>query len=149
SIAGALAAGYLTRRYGSRLVMAATSVGLVVVVLGLAWAVEAMPAAPDLAYRVMVDALVGAVGCIVSVGIATIYVMVTLGYPQSCRSAGIGFGMFAGRAGGIAISYIGGWLIDIGSGSLLPFFATLGVAAVLIMAASLLVDRHVEPVARA
>lgn len=149
SIAGALAAGYLTRRYGSRLVMAATSVGLVVVVLALAWAVEAMPAAPDLPYRVMVDALVGAVGCIVSVGIATIYVMVTLGYPQSCRSAGIGFGMFAGRAGGIAISFAGGWLMDIGAGSLLPFFLTLTVAGVMVAAASFLVDRHVEPAGRA
>lgn len=149
SIAGALAAGYLTRRFGSRRVMAGASLMLIINVLALGWAVEVMPAAPGLGYRVMVDALVGGVGCIVSVGIATIYVMITLGYPQSCRSAGIGFGMFAGRAGGILISFIGGWLIDLGSGSLLPFFLTLAVAAIMVSAAAFLVDRHVEPAGRA
>lgn len=149
SIFGALLAGYLARRVGSKRIMAGVSVSLVFIIIALARAVEWMPVNPSPMYRLMVDCLVGSVGCVVSIGIATIYVMITLGYPQSCRSAGIGFGMFTGRAGGIIVSYIGGWLIDIGSGSLLPFFATLGVAAVLIMAASLLVDRHVEPVARA
>lgn len=149
SILGALLAGYLARRVGSKRIMAGVSVGLIIIIVALARAVEWMPEDPSPMYRLMVDCLVGSVGCVVSIGIATIYVMITLGYPQSCRSAGIGFGMFAGRAGGIIISYIGGWLIDIGSGSLLPFFATLGVAAVLIMASSVLVDRHVEPVARA
>jgi AAHS family 4-hydroxybenzoate transporter-like MFS transporter len=149
SIAGAVSAGPLTQVFGSRAVLAAAGVGLVVAVLALAIALEGMGPAPTAGYRALVDALTASVSCIASVGIATIYVIVTLGYPPSCRGAGIGFGMLMGRVGGILASYFGGTLLDLGGGSFVPFFAVLVTGAVLVAVAAFVVDRHVAPARRA
>ena len=73
------------------------------------------------------------------------YVIMALGYPQSCRSAGIGFGIFMSRVGAIAASGLGGALLDFGAGSVVPFFTVLCVGAVLVSAAAFIVDRHVPP----
>ncbi len=80
-----------------------------------------------------------------SAAIATLYVIMALGYPPSCRSAGIGFGIFMSRVGAVAASGFGGKLIDLGHGSAVPFFAVLCVSAVLVSAAAIIVDRHVPP----
>jgi MFS transporter, AAHS family, 4-hydroxybenzoate transporter len=88
-------------------------------------------------------ALYGLSAALFSASIASFYALMTYAYPASCRSAGIGFGIFVGRVGAIAATGFGGWLIDLGEGSLLPFFAVLGVAAVLISAAAFVVDRPV------
>lgn len=148
SVVGALAAGYLARRFGSRAVMLGVSLVLVAIVLLLAALLEVFSADPSPILRVAIQALVAAVAGIVSVGIATIYVMMTLGYPQTCRSAGIGFGMLTGRVGAILASFGGGYLIDVGGDSLVPFFVVVTIGATLISAAALLVDKHVEPAAR-
>jgi AAHS family 4-hydroxybenzoate transporter-like MFS transporter len=145
SIAGAISAGPLTQLLGSRVVLAAVGVGLIAVVLALAIALETMGPAPSAGYRAWVDTLMAATSCIASTGIATIYVIVTLGYPPSCRGAGIGFGMLMGRVGGILASYFGGTLLDLGEGSFVPFFAVLVTGAVLISIAAFIVDRHVTP----
>ena len=66
---------------------------------------------------------------------------------MSERGAGRGSGS-AGRgaaATGRLATGFGGWLIDLGEGSLVPFFAVLSVGAVLISAAALVVDRPVPP----
>jgi AAHS family 4-hydroxybenzoate transporter-like MFS transporter len=145
SIIGAVAAGYLARRFGSKAVILSVSVILVVMTITLALLFEMIAGAPDAMLRVLIPALVAAVSGVVSVGIATIYVMMTLGYPQSCRSSGIGFGVLTGRVGAILASFGGGYLIDFGAGSLVPFFSAMLVGAVLVSAAALVVDRHVEP----
>jgi len=149
SIAGALAAGYLARRFGSRRVMLGVSAILVVLTVAVAVLVEGAGAAPDPTSRLIISGLVATISGIVSVGIATIYVMMTLGYPQSCRSSGIGFGMLTGRVGAILASFGGGYLIDLGGGSLLVFFGAMLFGAALVATAGLLVDRHVEPARRA
>jgi AAHS family 4-hydroxybenzoate transporter-like MFS transporter len=68
-----------------------------------------------------------------------------IGYPLSCRSAGIGFGIFMSRVGAISASGFGGALLDLGAGSVVPFFAVLTISAVLIAAAVFVIDRHVPP----
>jgi AAHS family 4-hydroxybenzoate transporter-like MFS transporter len=148
SIAGAVSAGPLTQLFGSRAVLATVGAGLIAVVLGLAISLETMGSVPTAEYRAMVDVLMAATSCIASIGIATIYVIVTLGYPPSCRGAGIGFGMLMGRVGGILASYFGGALLDLGHGSFIPFFAVLLVGAVLISLAAFIVDRHVTAARR-
>ncbi len=87
--------------------------------------------------------LIGLAGAIFSAGMATMHVIMTTGYPQSCRSAGIGFGIFMSRVGAISASLGGGFLLELGQGSVLPFFATLTLGAVLISAGAFIVDRHV------
>lgn len=145
SIAGALAAGYLARRFGSKAVMQGVSIAVLLAIIALAILLGWFAAAPQPSLRLAVQMLVASVSGIVSIGIATIYVMMTLGYAQTCRSAGIGFGMFTGRLGAIVASFGGGYLIDLGAGSLVPFFVAMALGAILISAAALVVDRHVAP----
>ena len=147
SMVGSVAAGLLTRRFGSKLVLTSVSATLVVLLLALAFVVEALPAMPSPEQRLVVLALIGAAGAVFSAAIATMYVVMALGYPLSCRSAGIGFGIFMSRVGAIAASGLGGALLDFGKGSVIPFFGVLAVSAALIAAAALVLDRHV-PAAR-
>jgi AAHS family 4-hydroxybenzoate transporter-like MFS transporter len=145
SMVGSVAAGMLTRRFGSRRVMAAVSVTLVVLLMVLAALIQTLPAAPSAEQRTLVLVMIGVAAAVFSAGIATLYVIMALGYPPSCRSAGIGFGIFMSRVGAISASGLGGALLDLGHGSVLPFFGVLTLSAVLVMAAALVVDRHVPP----
>ncbi|MDB5685269.1 MAG: pcaK 1 [Sphingomonas bacterium] len=148
SLVGSIAAGVFTRRFGSRRVMATVSASLLLLLLALAFFVETLPAAPSTGQRVLVVTFLGAAAAVFSAGIATMYVIMALGYPQSCRSAGIGFGIFMSRVGAIAASGLGGALLDLGEGSVVPFFAVLATSAALISAAAFVVDRHVPPTRR-
>jgi len=145
SMVGSVAAGLLTRWLGSLRVMAAASATLVVLLLASAFVVQTLPAMPDPAARLVVLVLIGVTAAVFSAAIATLYVMMAVGYPQSCRSAGIGFGIFMSRVGAISASGFGGALLDLGKGSVIPFFAVLAVSAVLVSAAAFVVDRHVPP----
>ena len=143
SMLGSVLAGMLTRRFGSKLVLGATGVVLVALLLALAFVIQGSPAAPDEQERLLVLVMIGVAAAVFSAGIATLYVVMALGYPQSCRSAGIGFGIFLGRVGAVSASGLGGALLDLGHGSVLPFFGVLALSAVLVSAASLVIDRHV------
>ncbi len=145
SIAAAIAAGLLVQRFGSRLVMGAVSASLLITLLVLGYVLETMPRGPSESYRALVMTLIGVAAAIFSGGIAGLYAIMTNGYPPSCRSGGIGFGIFMGRIGAIAASGLGGTLIDLGRGSLVPFFAVLCISATLISTAAFVVDRHVPP----
>ncbi|MGZ3199963.1 MAG: MFS transporter [Croceibacterium sp.] len=149
SIVASVAAGLLVHRFGSKAVMATISATLVLSFIVLAFAVEHLPAAPSADDRLLVVVLIGIAAAIFSAGMASIYALMTYGYPQSCRSAGIGFGILMGRVGAISASAFGGWLLDIGHGSTVPYFAVLTISAALISAAPLIVDRHVPPARRA
>jgi MFS family permease len=148
SIVSSVAAGLLVHRFGSKAVFAAISASLVVSFVLLGWRVEQLPAVPSDADRLAVVALIGITAAIFSAGMASMYALMTYGYPQSCRSAGIGFGIFVARVGAIAASGLGGWLLDLGRGSTVPYFAVLTVSAALVSACVFIVDRHVPPANR-
>lgn len=145
SIAASVAVGLLIQRYGSRVMVLLISVALFFALLALGWKVETLSAMPTESERNMVVALIGLAAAIFSAGVASNYAIMTQGYPSSCRSAGIGFGIFMARIGAIASSGLGGWLLDLGGGSAVPFFTVLCVAAVLVAAGALVVDKHVPP----
>ena len=145
SMVGSVVAGELVRRLGSRRVLIAVGATLVVLTLAIAFVVQPLPAMPTSGERLLVLVLIGAAGAMFSAGISTMYVIMALGYPQSCRSAGIGFGIFMSRVGAIAASGLGGTLLDLGKGSVVPFFGVLAVSAVLVSAAAFIVNRHVPP----
>ena len=149
SIVSSVAAGLLVHRFGSKAVMATISATLVASFIVLAISVERLPAVPSADDRLLVVVMVGITAAIFSAGMASMYALMTYGYPQSCRSAGIGFGIFVARVGAISASGLGGWLLDLGHGSTVPYFAVLTVSAALMMAAPLIVDRHVPPARRA
>jgi AAHS family 4-hydroxybenzoate transporter-like MFS transporter len=148
SIAASIAVGVLVHRFGSRVIIIGLSIGLLATLLALAVQLEALSGAPSEIQIWMVVALYGLAGALFSGAIASFYALMTHAYPPSCRSAGIGFGIFVGRVGAIGATGLGGVLIDIGHGSLVPFFAVLCVSAVLILAAALVNDRHVPAAAR-
>ncbi len=149
SVVACIAAGLLCRHYGSKWVMSAISLVLFLLLILLCIAVENLSAAPTPAERLTVVSLVGATAALFSGGIATMYVMMTDGYPPACRSAGIGFGIFMSRVGAVSASGFGGTLLDWGHGSVVPFFAVLATAALLISAAAFVVDRHIPPASKA
>jgi len=149
SIASSIAAGLLVHRYGSKAVFATVSATLVMAFIVLAWTVEHLPPVPTESDRLLVVVLIGITAAIFSAGMASIYALMTHGYPQSCRSAGIGFGIFMARVGAIAASALGGWLLDLGHGSTVPYFAVLTVSAALVSACAFIVDRHVPPARKA
>ena len=119
--------------------------GLADTLVAFAFVLEALDGVPDADDQLLVTALYGLSAAIFSAGIASLYALMTHAYPPSCRSAGIGFGIFVGRVGAVAATGLGGWLIDLGEGSLVPFFAVLAVSAVLMSSAAFVVDRHVPP----
>lgn len=148
SIAASIAAGLLVQRFGSRIVLASFSFGLLATLIVLALLLESHTGAPSEDMKLAVVVLIGLAAALFSGSIASFYALMTYAYPPSCRSAGIGFGIFVGRAGAIAASVGGGWLIGLGGGSLLPFFGVLCVGAVLISSAAFINDRHVPPASR-
>jgi AAHS family 4-hydroxybenzoate transporter-like MFS transporter len=148
SIFASILAGLLVQRFGSRRVIATISASLLVSMIALAAALEAMQGVPDADDRLLVVILIGTTAAIFSAGIASFYAMLTHGYPPSCRSAGIGFGIFMGRVGAILASGFGGTLLELGGGSTLPFFAVMCVAAVAVSAGAFVVDKHVPPARR-
>jgi hypothetical protein len=124
-----IATGLLVHRFGSRGVFLVISTGLVITMIVLALKTETMSNMPDDSERLLVIALYGLAAALFSAAIAGMYAVMTYAYPSACRSAGIGFGIFVARVGAIAGSGLGGKLIDLGEGSLLPYFGTL-IAAV-------------------
>lgn len=146
AIVGSLAAGWLVRMLGSRAVLMMAGASLIVVLSALAFTLEGFAGTPAVLPIVALTALSSA---IFSAAIATIYVIITLAYPQSCRSAGIGFGIFMGRLGAIVASAFGGTLLELGGSSVLPFFAALIIGACLVCAAGLIIDRHIARAPRA
>jgi AAHS family 4-hydroxybenzoate transporter-like MFS transporter len=145
SIAASIAAGLLVYRFGSKTVIAAISGSLFVMMILFALAVQRLPAVPSADDRLLVIVVMGATAAIFSAGMASMYAMLTHGYPPSCRSAGIGFGILMGRVGAISGSTFGGALLDLGHGSVYPFFAVMAVGALLISSAAFVVDRPVPP----
>lgn len=148
SMIGSILVGIAVRRFGSKRVMLVLSAMLVLILLVLAAAMEGMTGSPTPADFRLANTLIGAAGGFFSACIAALYVLMALGYPQSCRSTGIGLGIFWSRFGAVAASGLGGVLLEMGGTSTVPFFAVLVVAAAMVGAATFIVDRHVPPMAR-
>lgn len=149
SIASAIAAGLFVQRFGSRAVFMALSLALIATLAFMMVRIEALDAVPSSGDRLLIVGLYGLAAAIFSCAVASMYALMTHAYPPSCRSAGIGFGIFMSRVGAVAASAFGGAMIEWGEGSLVPFFVILIGSAALIMAAAFVVDRHVPPATRA
>lgn len=145
SIFASIAAGLLVQRFGSKISMSSFSGSLFVTLVLLTITLESLSGTPSDGERMLVVVLIGIAAALFSASIASMYAIMTHAYPPSCRSAGIGFGIFMGRFGAIGSSGLGGWLLDIGNGSTVPFFAVLCVGALLISCAAFVIDRPVPP----
>jgi AAHS family 4-hydroxybenzoate transporter-like MFS transporter len=149
AIIASIATGFLVQWLGSRLVVSGISVTLFLTLLAFAYALETVPAEPSDAHRLAIVVLLGIAAALFSAGIASMYAIMTYAYPPSCRSAGIGFGIFMARVGAVMATAFGGWLLELGEGSIVPFFAVLVVSSVLISMAAFVIDRQVPPAKQA
>ncbi|HEY0960772.1 MAG TPA: MFS transporter [Pseudomonadales bacterium] len=148
SIVASVAVGMLIHRFGSRLMVLLISITLFLSLVTLGWNVANLSEVPTESEVSTVVWLVGLSAAIFSAGVASNYAIMTRGYPVSCRSAGIGFGIFMARIGAVASTSFGGWLLDRG---IVTFFAVLCVAAILVSTAAFVIDKdkHVPPAAKA
>lgn len=149
SMVGSVLAGVFVRRFGSRVVMATLSSVLVIWMLAIGYTIEGLPETLSAGEKTFVTWLVGLSGGFFSAAIAAMYVIMAFGYPQAVRAAGMGLGILMSRVGAISATGFGGVLLELGGDSTWLFFGTLTGAAALIMAAALVVDRHVAPLSKA
>jgi AAHS family 4-hydroxybenzoate transporter-like MFS transporter len=148
SMVGAIAAGWLVRQFGSRAVIVGCAVLTFVSLVGLGALIDTIGSPPSWGERQAAAALIGLVGGLVSMNIAAFYAVMAVGYPQSCRAAAIGFHLTVARAGVIAMVYFGGSLMNLGNGSFVYYFGVMAAIALLMFAAAVIVDRHIEPLRR-
>lgn len=148
SIASSIAAGFLIQMFGSKRLFIALCISLVATLLVLMLRLEPMSAASSDSDRWLIVALYGLAAAIFSCAVASMYAVMTHGYPTSCRAAGIGLGILISRVGAFSASKFGGDLIDMGQGSLVPFFTGLALASLFIGLAAFIIDRHVPPAVR-
>jgi AAHS family 4-hydroxybenzoate transporter-like MFS transporter len=130
AVCASLAAGWLLARFPLRPLVLGGCFGAVLALAALYAITTATPMPLTTSYEWLTLAGVSLTSIFAGFGIAAIYTLLPFAYPVACRAGGMGFGLMAGRAGGITISFIGGMLLAIDGDSLLPFFATLAVAAV-------------------
>ncbi len=144
-VIGGASAGYFTRRFGSKAVTIACTVLGVLVTVALGWTIDNMAALPSANDRLVAMALLGAAGFIMSLAVACFYAMMVAGYPQSCRSGGMGAMLTIARFGGITMVFSGGWLLNLAGDSFIAYFAVLTVVALAFIAAAFIVDRQIPP----
>ena len=138
----------MIQMFGSKRLFIGLCVGLIATLLVLMLRLEPMNAASSDGDRWLIVALFGLAAAIFSCAVASMYAVMTHGYPTSCRAAGIGLGILISRVGAFSASKFGGDLIDMGQGSLVPFFTGLILASLFIGLAAFIIDRHVPPAAR-
>ena len=149
SIVGGVIAGLLVRTFGSRLVILVGASGILATIVALGVSVEGLTGPPTASQITLIVLLEGLAVGLVSMMITVFYVVMAEGYPQSCRSGGIGFVITSGRVFSIAMVFAGGWLINLGGeGSFFWYFATLVAVSLLVFAAAFIITEHVEPTAR-
>jgi AAHS family 4-hydroxybenzoate transporter-like MFS transporter len=149
SMAGAIAAGWLVRRFGSRAVIVGCAALTLASIVTLGVLIDTIDPAPSWRERQAAALLVGVIGGLVSLNIASFYAVMAVGYPQSCRAAAIGFHLTVARVGVITMVFFGGTLMNLGQGSFVYYFGTMAAISLLMFAAAFIVDRHIEPLNRA
>ena len=145
SMIGAIAAGWLVRKFGSRAVIVGCAVLTFTAIVALGTLIDSIAPSPSWGERQAASLLVGVIGGLVSLNIASFYAVMAVGYPQSCRAAAIGFHLTVARVGVIAMVFFGGYLMNLGDGSFVFYFGTMAAISLLMFTAAFVVDRHIEP----
>ena len=118
---------------------------IILAALAVQFVLDGIASPPGPAARWAIYLLAGAIGAAASAGVTTLYAMAALLYPPEIRSGGIGLGMTMGRIGGIAMSFAGGFLLDLAAGSALVLFGVLSASALLATTSAWVVRRHIPP----
>lgn len=143
SMIGAIAAGWLVRKFGSRAVIVGCAVLTFTAIVALGTLIDSIAPVPSWGERQAASLLVGVIGGLVSLNIASFYAVMAVGYPQSCRAAAIGLHLTVARVGVIAMVFFGGYLMNLGDGSFVFYFGTMAAISLLMFTAAFVVDRHI------
>src|SRR5690606_20238192 len=146
SMIGGLAAGPLVRTLGSRITCILCAVLTFASIVALGMLIDTIAPDPSYLQRQSAALLVGVIGGLVSLNIATFYAVMAVGYPQSCRAAAIGFHLSVARVGVISMVFAGGWLLNLGGDSFVYYFAALATISLAMFVAVFMVDRQIEPI---
>ena len=143
AVVGALSSAFMLDRMGSRKLL---TLGGVMIILSYAFIgtwLELMGNPPNDLSALVVQVVSAVIGFVTGLAITVVWNVMAYSYPPEFRASGLGFGMMFGRLGTMTILLGGGWLINVGGSSLMPFFALMLVVAVVAIVASRLVDRHI------
>ena len=140
AMVGAAAGGFLVTILGSRRLLPGMAVLAGIGATLLLWGMGPAGHASVETMRIGV-ALIGLATAML---LATMYVVLAHGYPSARRASGVGIGMLLGRFGGVASSWFGGQLLGATVADSAPFFGSLLIAVVGILAGLFIIDRHVQ-----
>jgi len=141
AIVGAMISGSFIARLGSRAVLSAAAIGslLALALLGMLLSSNGWEA-----QMTAMLALVGLCGIGAGLIASTVSAVVTTAYPVEMRATGVGFGIMAGRVGGIATTLGGGILLSIGKHDVRPLFLVLCLMCGVVIFSAFLIDRHIH-----
>lgn len=141
AMVGALAAGHLIARFGSRPVLCSAALTSIALLAGLGFLLAASYGSHIPAMLV----LVGSLGAVAGIIASTLSSIVAGGYPTAMRATGVGMGIMSGRIGGIATTLGGGILLSLGKGGdVWPMFIVLVAMALLLLVSAFVIDIHVR-----
>jgi AAHS family 4-hydroxybenzoate transporter-like MFS transporter len=136
-VLGAISGAAVISRLGSRLTMISMAIGAVVAALALAATPIVAGAAP-----LPIIALLGVAGCLINAVQTTMFALAAHVYPTSVRATGVGTAVAIGRAGGVASTYAGEWVIA--AGGTAWFFGLVAAAMGIVSVALATVTGHIR-----
>jgi len=145
AVIGPVTGGFVVTRWGTRASLIALTLGSIAIVVAMALLIGsgAHLASPSMKWLLL--ALIAGVGITSGVAVAAIYAVFTTGYDVACRASGIGFGLMAGRVGGIGTMAIGGYLLSLDGRNPNYLFLSMIITQLMVLGAVAIIDRHVPP----
>lgn len=143
AITGALIATTLMNYIGSRSTLTGSAMLTMALIFIIFIILESGMARHSADVKSMLLLTLGLMGITIGTASATLFAVMSLGYPVDRRSTGIGFGVTAGRLGGVVAILSGGILLSLRAHDLRPFFLLFSSAPLVAIAAAFVIDRHV------
>ena len=137
-VVGAILAGLVIGRAGSRPTMLTMAAGAVI----CAGVLAAMPMSGSTAVSVML--MLTITGALINAVQTTMYALAAHVYPTMIRATGVGTAVAFGRAGGVLSTYAGSWALT--SGGTPRFFQMMAGAMVVVFVGLALVRSHIKRV---
>jgi MFS transporter, AAHS family, 4-hydroxybenzoate transporter len=143
AVAATLAAGALAAWLGSRRLIVLSALLAALSLMALLGVLASLDGpASGAAYWSALAAIAG-IGLFASMGLATAYMVMTLGYPENIRATGLGITLMIGRMGGMLTGLLGGWLLSLVGDATWPLLLLLVLLALAMLVAGLVIDRHI------
>lgn len=142
AVSAAVVSGLLMPRCGSRLLMGIAIAGTTIAIVLLLHALGPLRTDVQASPQTLLLLAAGLAGGSTGTVLASLYMVLAAGYPAPRRASGLGLGMMLGRAGGIASTFSGGYLMGAVPAQSWPFFSALLLGVAGALSGWVLIDRH-------